>query len=398
MDAIDLLLFASSSLPERSSTVSNNDSIEGATDTSTKYTDSDTEAVDAILALKQKFATSVGNRSITPEENVRRPRFNTLDSISENEEFGHPDTGKSSQPEEFFPKSYRRPRAMSEPWSSNNPYHWVNKSTSPATLLSHASHAVDDMHLNPSSLVANFFDKYSSIYNKNGRIGIYTQEERAAIIARYREKKKRRNWKKQIRYYCRKNLADRRVRVRGRFVKLEDLPKEMIESGDINHDGLEEEYDDDDVNAMDVVGKSSHQLSAMTIGGVMRKRSNSLSSPKASRTPKSFLPPPPCLSTAEPLSIHLRSPQASPQTVGGPSNVNIPAPKLTINLSQIRMKRDRYNNLSAGAGAPLVKEELGEVNNRMSFLVDALNGLGDSNINEAEDPPGKRMRRHSIAY
>ncbi len=154
------------------------------------------EAVDAILALKQKFANPVGNRSITPEENARRPRFNTLDSISETEEFGHPDTGKSSQPEEFFPKNYRvrpfnlfsstrlpffspqRPRAMSEPWSSNNPYHWMNKSTSPATLLSHANHALDDTHLNPSSLVANFFDKYSSIYNKNGRIGIYTQEVR----------------------------------------------------------------------------------------------------------------------------------------------------------------------------------------------------------------------------
>lgn len=184
-------------------------------------------------------------------------------------------------------------------------------------------------------------------------------------------------------------------------MKLEDLPKEMIESGDINQDGLEDEYDDDDANAMDVVGKSSHQLSAMTIGGVMRKRSNSLSSPKANRTPKSLIPPPPPPSLnpfAEPLSIHLRSPQTSPQTVGVPANVNIPAPKLTINLSQIRMKRDRYNNLAASSGAPIVKEELGEVNNRMSFLVEALNGLGDSNVNEAEDPPGKRMRRHSIAY
>lgn len=66
-------------------------------------------------------------------------------------------------------------------------------------------------------------EKYSSIYNKNGRIGIYTRDERAAIIRRYRDKKKRRVWKKQIRYYCRKNLADRRIRIKGRFVKANEM-------------------------------------------------------------------------------------------------------------------------------------------------------------------------------
>jgi hypothetical protein len=66
-------------------------------------------------------------------------------------------------------------------------------------------------------------EKYASIYNKNGRIGIYTKEERAAIIRRYRDKKKRRVWKKQIRYYCRKNLADRRIRIKGRFVKANEM-------------------------------------------------------------------------------------------------------------------------------------------------------------------------------
>ena len=57
------------------------------------------------------------------------------------------------------------------------------------------------------------------VYNKNGRIGIYTPSERAAIIARFQSKRARRNWKKKIRYGCRKSLADRRVRVKGRFVK-----------------------------------------------------------------------------------------------------------------------------------------------------------------------------------
>lgn len=62
-------------------------------------------------------------------------------------------------------------------------------------------------------------EKYKSVYNKNGRIGIYTPLERAAIIAKFNTKRGRRVWNKKIRYNCRKNLADRRMRVKGRFVK-----------------------------------------------------------------------------------------------------------------------------------------------------------------------------------
>ena len=59
----------------------------------------------------------------------------------------------------------------------------------------------------------------AQIYNQNGRVGIYTQRERAAIISRFQGKRQRRNWNKKIRYNCRKSLADSRVRVKGRFVK-----------------------------------------------------------------------------------------------------------------------------------------------------------------------------------
>lgn len=62
-------------------------------------------------------------------------------------------------------------------------------------------------------------EKYKEIYNKNGRIGIYTPAERAAIIAKFNSKRSKRVWNKKIRYNCRKNLADRRMRVKGRFVK-----------------------------------------------------------------------------------------------------------------------------------------------------------------------------------
>ena len=70
------------------------------------------------------------------------------------------------------------------------------------------------------------------VYNKNGRIGIYTPEERAAVIERFKSKRGRRVWNKKIRYGCRKNLADRRLRVKGRFVKRseqEELAKQLRE-------------------------------------------------------------------------------------------------------------------------------------------------------------------------
>lgn len=57
------------------------------------------------------------------------------------------------------------------------------------------------------------------MYNKNGRIGIYTPTERAAIIQKFTVKRARRVWHKKIRYNCRKNQAERRMRVGGRFVK-----------------------------------------------------------------------------------------------------------------------------------------------------------------------------------
>ena len=57
------------------------------------------------------------------------------------------------------------------------------------------------------------------MYNKNGRIGIYTPAERAAIIQKFNAKRARRVWNKKIRYNCRKNLTDWRMRVKGRFVK-----------------------------------------------------------------------------------------------------------------------------------------------------------------------------------
>lgn len=109
--------------------------------------------------------------------------------------------------------------------------------------------------------------KYANVYNKNGRIGIYTREERDAIIARFREKRSRRVWAKKIRYSCRKNLADKRTRVKGRFVKITD-ESDAMDTGNASGKTLRTiderkpsvDYDEDDVtqgNTWDEEGNST---------------------------------------------------------------------------------------------------------------------------------------------
>ncbi|XP_071699003.1 uncharacterized protein [Rutidosis leptorrhynchoides] len=51
------------------------------------------------------------------------------------------------------------------------------------------------------------------------KIGRYSIEERKDKITRYVKKRNQRNFNKTIKYECRKTLADKRIRVRGRFAK-----------------------------------------------------------------------------------------------------------------------------------------------------------------------------------
>ena len=63
-----------------------------------------------------------------------------------------------------------------------------------------------------------------------GWVGNYSPAARKKRIARFHGKRKRRVWTKSVQYDVRKNFADTRLRVKGRFVKKEDelLLKELV--------------------------------------------------------------------------------------------------------------------------------------------------------------------------
>jgi hypothetical protein len=65
-------------------------------------------------------------------------------------------------------------------------------------------------------------DGPSHTVNRMDKVGIYGPEERKARIARFLEKRRNRVWAKKVKYDVRKNFADSRLRIKGRFVKKED--------------------------------------------------------------------------------------------------------------------------------------------------------------------------------
>ncbi|CAN0455266.1 unnamed protein product [Hapterophycus canaliculatus] len=53
-------------------------------------------------------------------------------------------------------------------------------------------------------------------------VGAYSPEARRQRIERFLQKREKRVWTKMVKYDVRKNFADTRMRVKGRFVKKED--------------------------------------------------------------------------------------------------------------------------------------------------------------------------------
>ena len=102
--------------------------------------------------------------------------------------------------------------------------------------------APDVSIFNTNNYYSFFFKKNLSSYiagslSISGQIGIYSAEKRRLKLERFFEKRKLRVWSKKIKYDVRKNFADTRVRIKGRFVR-----KDVSSVGSsIIADGKEEE-------------------------------------------------------------------------------------------------------------------------------------------------------------
>ncbi|RLN94255.1 hypothetical protein BBJ28_00006991 [Nothophytophthora sp. Chile5] len=65
---------------------------------------------------------------------------------------------------------------------------------------------------------------------KQNFVGAYSPDSRQKRIAKFLDKRQKRVWRKEVKYDVRKNFADSRLRVKGRFVKKEDeqLLRELL--------------------------------------------------------------------------------------------------------------------------------------------------------------------------
>lgn len=100
--------------------------------------------------------------------------------------------------------------------------HTLHKSTHPRifrhSYLTH-KHLINDcmdQRINESD------PNWASEGRSRGYVGAYSPAERRRRIERFLEKRRLRVWQKNVKYDVRKNFADSRIRVKGRFVKKED--------------------------------------------------------------------------------------------------------------------------------------------------------------------------------
>ena len=58
--------------------------------------------------------------------------------------------------------------------------------------------------------------------SEDHRVGKLTSIDRYLKVRRYLEKRQKRIWMKKVSYSVRKDFADKRLRIKGRFIKKED--------------------------------------------------------------------------------------------------------------------------------------------------------------------------------
>jgi len=101
----------------------------------------------------------------------------------------------------------------------NDFYSWKNLLSLPVMPISLQYENIKNYIVKDVKFSTNKSENNESEKDDNSEmVGKITKRERKEIVERYLEKKKRRNWK-TIRYEIRKDLAEKRMRFHGRFVK-----------------------------------------------------------------------------------------------------------------------------------------------------------------------------------
>uniref|UniRef100_A0A7S3V065 CCT domain-containing protein n=1 Tax=Aplanochytrium stocchinoi TaxID=215587 RepID=A0A7S3V065_9STRA len=100
----------------------------------------------------------------------------------------------------------------------NNNSNGYNNNNNNPNGLRERRHSVYSVQSEPGSNLS-----INERINPNGKmIGAYSPASRRKLLDRFLEKRRNRIWKKRIKYGVRKNFADSRLRVKGRFVRKED--------------------------------------------------------------------------------------------------------------------------------------------------------------------------------
>ncbi|AQL09515.1 uncharacterized protein LOC100193540 [Zea mays] len=97
-------------------------------------------------------------------------------------------------------------------------------------------HLINGCNGNPATLPPT---ELSVLEDSTFKVVRLSPEERKEKIHRYIKKRNERNFRKKIKYACRKTLADSRPRVRGRFAKNDELC-EAAQSGSQSHEHYEQ--------------------------------------------------------------------------------------------------------------------------------------------------------------
>jgi hypothetical protein len=122
----------------------------------------------------------------------------------------------------FVPKRSGRPRSLSQSSRTSGRSGYGRKramsmESDPGSVREYFSNDDDDMEDgNNGSRVEESRSEVAS------RVGHYSPNSRRRCIDRFLDKRNRRIWRKRIKYDVRKNFADSRLRVKGRFVRKED--------------------------------------------------------------------------------------------------------------------------------------------------------------------------------